>query len=188
MIMLMILALLLASCAQPTPEETVPPEPTEEPVTPDCVDFEDLPLGEVYGVGDVFVASGIEISGSDFQWSNGDWTSDGSAEVGDAGLAGGSGQEIFLNNILLKFDFGGPVAGLTLRFGDHGGNLNIDINGEFVNFVTFADIDGAVIGGVSVSVTNGSGNDQGTLTLTGTIDSFAIGGQELIIDDVCLGE
>jgi hypothetical protein len=97
-------------------------------------------------------------------------------------------QEMIVNNILLKFDFGGPVAGLALRFGEYGGNLNIDINGEFVNFENFADINGAVIGGVNVSVVNGLGNDQGTLTLLGTIESFAIGGQELFIDDVCPGE
>ncbi len=152
---------------------------------PECVDFEDLSLGMRYGVGDVFVASGVQISASDFQWSGGGWTSGGFTEVGNAGHAGGSGQEMIVNNILLKFDFGGPVAGLSLRFGEYGGNLNIDVNGEFVNFGNFADINGAVIGGVNVSVVNGLGNDRGTLTLLGTIDSFAIGGQELFIDDVC---
>jgi hypothetical protein len=40
-----------------------------EPGLLDCVDFEDLPLGTEYGVKDVFVASGVQIGGSDFQWS-----------------------------------------------------------------------------------------------------------------------
>jgi hypothetical protein len=34
-------------------------------------------------------------------------------------------------------------------------------------------------------VVNGFGNDQGTLTLEGVIDTFALGGQELWIDDLC---
>jgi hypothetical protein len=187
---LVLLSLVVGACG-PTPEPTAEPTevPTEEPPpAPDCVDFEDLPLGTVYGVGDVFVTSGVQVAGSDFQWGSGDWTSDGFAEVGNAGDAGGSGQEMIVNNLLLKFDFGGPVAGLRLRFGEYGGNLNIDINGEFVNFENFADINGAVIDGVSVSVVNGLGNDQGILTLVGTINSFAIGGQELVIDDVCPGK
>jgi hypothetical protein len=39
---------------------------------------------------------------------------------------------------------------------------------------------------VTVAVVNGLGNDKGRLELTGTIDSFAVGGQELWIDDVCI--
>ncbi|MEE8524447.1 MAG: hypothetical protein V3T72_10990, partial [Thermoanaerobaculia bacterium] len=73
-------------------------------------------------------------------------------------------------------------------FGEFGGNLNIEINGDFQNFGDFADIDGMIIGGVQVAVTNGFGNDQGTLLLTGEIHSLAIGGQELVIDHVCFTE
>ncbi|MBC8249799.1 MAG: hypothetical protein H8E90_08990, partial [Anaerolineales bacterium] len=150
-----------------------------------CVDFEDLTLGTVYNVGDTFVTSGITVTATAFQWSGGTWTSDGFAEVENTGLAGGTGQEMEVNNITLEFDFGDPISGLELLFGEYGGNLNIEINGAFQNFENFADIDGSTIGGVSVSVVNGFGNDQGTLTLSGTIYSFTIGGQELWIDDVC---
>jgi len=57
-----------------------------------------------------------------------------------------------------------------------------------MNFDSFVQIDGAVFGKVNISVIDGLGNDQGTLMLEGNIDSFAIGGQELFIDDVCLEE
>ncbi|MBC8422481.1 MAG: fibronectin type III domain-containing protein, partial [Chloroflexi bacterium] len=150
-----------------------------------CLDFEDLTLGTTYHVTDTFVTSGITVTATAFQWSGGAWTSDGFAEVENGGLAGGSGQEMEVNNINLEFDFGGSISGLELRFGEYGGNLNVEINGDFQNFGNFADIHGSTIGGVNVSVVNGLGNDQGMLTLEGAIDSFAIGGQELWIDDVC---
>ncbi len=57
-----------------------------------------------------------------------------------------------------------------------------------MNFENFAQIDGAFIGKVNISVMDGLGNDQETVMLEGNIDSFAIGGQELFIDDICLEE
>lgn len=152
---------------------------------PGCVDFEDLPLESEYRVGDTFVASGVSVTGQTFFWSNGTATDNGFARVESGGLAGGSGQDIQVNNINLAFDFGVPLPGLSLRFGEYGGNLNVEVNGDLRNFENFADIDGLQIGGVDVAVTAGQGNDQGRLALTGTINSFAIGGQELWLDDVC---
>ncbi|WP_264322338.1 SdrD B-like domain-containing protein [Zarconia navalis] len=76
------------------------------------------------------------------------------------------------------------VTDLSLVFGEFGGNLNLEINGDFRNFEDFADIDGDTVGGVDVSVVNGFGDDQGTLQLSGDISSFSVGGQELWIDDV----
>lgn len=93
---------------------------------------------------------------------------------------------MWVNNVNLTFDFGGPISGLTMRFGEYGGNLNIMISNDFQNFGNFADINGSTIGGVDVSVVNGFGNDQGSLSLAGTSDGFfTVGGQELVIDEVC---
>jgi hypothetical protein len=169
-----------------------------EPEPPPCVDFEDPPLGMVYNVNDAFTDSGVTIAVLPFQWGDDSWTHDGFAEVGDQKLAGGSGQEINTNNVNLGFDISGPLEGLSVLFGEYGGNLNININGDFWNFKNFDDINGATIGGVHVSVVNGHGNDSGSLKLTGTMEKFAfeegefegefifvIGGQELWIDDVC---
>jgi len=151
----------------------------------ECVDFEDLLMGTVYHVGDVFTDSGATITVLPFQWDNKNWTSDGYAEIENNGNAGGSGQEIWVNNVNLYFDFGSSCSGISLLFGEYGGNLNIEINGDFRNFNDFSDINGVTIGGVNVAVVNGLGNDRGSLELSGTINSFAIGGQELLIDDVC---
>ncbi len=169
-------AILLSAC---TPTPTPPPPPS------DCVDFEDPPLGTRHNILDMFTDSGAKIFVGPFQWGNGQWTSDGYAEVGDARLAGGAGQEIQVNNVNLIFDFCSPIQSLSLRFGEYGGNLNIKINDEFVNFEDFSEIDGRNIGWVDVSVINGFGDDTGSLEASGAINSFAVGGQELWIDDVC---
>jgi len=154
---------------------------------PDCIDFEDPPLNTVYKVGDTFNDSGVDIDVEGFQWSNSTWTLNGYVEVENGGQAGGSGQEMRLNNASLDFHFLTPWSGLSLLFGEYGGNLNIIINGTLKNFEDFIDINGATIGGVNVSVVNlpAPDDDKGTLTLSGTIKAFSIGGQELWIDDVC---
>jgi hypothetical protein len=144
-----------------------------------------LSLGTTYHVGDTFVDAGAVITAHPFVWSNGTPFGGGFTRVENTGLAGGSGREVQVNNINLAFDFGQPLMGLSLDFGEYGGNLNIEINGDFRNFQNFADIHGLVIGGVKVVVANGFGNDKGHLGLTGLIHTFSVGGQELWLDDVC---
>jgi uncharacterized repeat protein (TIGR02543 family) len=149
-----------------------------------CVDFEDLTVDTVYVVTDTFSDSGATMTVKEFQWGGGTWTSDGTAMVDDELKAGGSGLDINCNNVNINFDFGGSLNGLSLLYGEYGGNLNIDINGTFQNFNDFADIDGLTIGGVDVAVTD-LGGGLGKLELDGVINSFDLGGQELWVDDVC---
>ena len=105
------------------------------------LDFEDLVLGTEYHVGDTFTTAGVPITGEAFWPSVGDPIAGGFARVVDDGMADGAGNELAVNNINLSFDFGGPIAGLSLQYGEYGGNLNININGDFVNFGNFTDID-----------------------------------------------
>ncbi len=150
-----------------------------------CVKFDPLPLGTVYHVGDVF-ADCARITVLSFTWTSMGTTTAGYARVVASAKAGGSGHELAVNNVNLGFDFGQPLKGLTLKFGEYGGNLNIEVNGDFRNFENFKDIDGKVIGGVHVSVpVGGYGNDKGVLKLEGEIDTLVIGGQELFLDDIC---
>jgi len=163
---------------------TYPFEPTSL-----CVEFEELLLGTQYDVGEGFMEACVAINVERFQWSNKDWYYGGHTKVKDYGRAGGSGQEMEVNNVNLKFAYYCPWQGLSLLFGDYGGNLNIEINGDFRNFDDFEDIDGLTIGGVDVdvSVTYVSTHDYiGSLTLSGGICSFSIGGQELCVDHVCM--
>jgi hypothetical protein len=150
-----------------------------------CADFDDLPAGASYKVPDVFVTQGYSVECMEFFWSSGTGTTDGYARVHSAGMAGGSGQEMELNNINLQFDFGGPVECVSFLFGEYGGNVNIEVNGDMRNVQNFADVHGLNIGGCNVSVVNGYGNDMGSVTIAGGVQQFKVGGQELRIDDVC---
>jgi hypothetical protein len=147
-------------------------------------DFDDLALGTTYFVGQTFTTNGIPVIVRPFQWSNGVWTNTGDATVVALGQAGGAWKEIAVNNVNLEFGIDVPLTGLSLRFGEYGGNLNIQINGDFRNFEDFTEIDGLTIGGVQVSVVNGSGDGTGILRLTGQIQQFYVGGQEFFIDDL----
>jgi uncharacterized repeat protein (TIGR02543 family) len=149
-----------------------------------CVDFDGLTYDTYYYVTDTFTCSGATMTVKQFEYTGGPWTSDGHAWVDNVQNAGGSGLDINCNNANINFDFGSPLDGLSLLYGEYGGNLNIDINGIFQNFEDMADIDGLTIGGVDVTVAD-FGGSKGKLTLAGTINSFDIGGQELWIDDVC---
>jgi len=149
-----------------------------------CVDFEDLTVDTVYVVTDTFSDSGATMTVKEFQWSGGTWTSDGTATVDDEQQAGRTGLDINCNNVNINFDFGSSLNGLSLLYGEYGGNLNIDINGTFQNFENFADIDGLTIGGVDVALTD-LGGGLGKLELDGVINSFDLGGQELWVDDIC---
>jgi len=155
------------------------------------LDFEDLTLGQSYSVGDSFTTSGVVITVEQFQIPEGNWDTYGDVTVDtDTGLgfntAGGSGNELGVSGVNLYFDFDTTLIGLELLYGDFGGNLNIELNGDFVNFGNFIDIDNTTIGGTSIStLDNGTpGQSTGTLSVVGTIQSFRIGGGELWIDDV----
>ncbi len=151
-------------------------------------DFEDLPLFSEYYVGDVFMTYGIPVYPAGFEWSDGTPTFDGYTRVGHSGYAGGSGQEMEINNINLDFQFGGPVDNLELLFGEYGGNVNLSVNYEHRNVENMAELNGDIVGGVLVEVVNGFGNDTGILRLTGQmnpITMFVVGGQEFAIDDLC---
>jgi len=165
------------------PNET----PTAAPVgaVSACIQFEDLKTGTGYKVGEIFKTDNTSITVAAFAWSSGILTDSGTAYVAAQEAAGGFENELQVNNVNLNFNFDAASDGLSILFGEYGGNLNININGEFLNFENFADIDGRVIGGVSISVLKGFGDDAGFLQLSGTLKSFALGGQELWIDNVC---
>jgi len=151
-------------------------------------DFEDLSLGTDYNVWDSFTTNGQFFMLEPCQWAGGAWTPGGFGQVEDGGLAGGSGLELELNNINLETYYYSPVPYLDLAFGEYGGNLNLQVNMDFVNFANFTDIDGSTLGGCSVTVIGGYGNDMGTLRLDGNISQFKIGGQELWIDNMQVPE
>ena len=149
--------------------------------------YEDLPLGAIYGVGDTVTSEGIPMEFAPFQWGTGTWTSAGQADIDTAGLACTPNQELGLNNITAAFNYGasGTVPSyVRFNFGEHGGNLNVSINGDFHNVANFIDLDGMNIGGADFHVlAGGSGHDCGVVEIHGLVQKLELGGQELWIDN-----
>ena len=169
------LALLMGGCT------CCPPE-----MFTGCIDFESLSFGTRYVFQDTFTDSGAMITVEAFQWDNGTWTNGNYAQVDNRMKAGVSGLDVQTNNVNLRFDFGAlGVNGLSMAFGEYGGNLNLQVNGEFRNFENFAPLNGDTVGGAAVVVQGGTGNDTGSVNLAGKVQSFAVGGQELWVDDIC---
>ncbi len=148
------------------------------------IEFEDLVLGTVYEHNDVFTSNGVDILVDTFFFSNGDPTDNGFSQVENGGLAGGSGQDMEVNNVNLDFMLPFDPTGISLLFGEYGGNVNLSVNGVLENEFDF-DLMPGTIGGVDVDVMD-LGGGLGAITLTGDITQFSIGGQELWIDDVLL--
>lgn len=150
------------------------------------VEFEDLPLGATYNVGDSFTTSGVVVTAEEFFWLPSGSTTGGYAEVMNTTNAGGAGYEVFTNNINLSFDFGSPCDGVSLMFADSGGpsgNINLEINGSLANVDLFSNLPSS-LGGVSVFTTPGDTGALFVIGVVGTVNSFKIGGQELYIDNI----
>jgi hypothetical protein len=147
------------------------------------VTFEDLTLGDDFHVGEGFTSDGMTTMGAEYFWSGGGSTLTGVATVMNTGQAGGAGNEIWFNNINLNFSYAvQPLAGVSLMFGDHGGDVNLSINGILKNVDDFSVLNGTTIGGVTVFVTGTS--TFGSIIAIGPVSSFGIGGQELAIDNI----
>lgn len=154
--------------------------------TPDCdIAFEDLPLGAVYPAVSSFSADGISVTIREL-FNPTTPPTFGEAIVGNSGMACGIGQELWTNNCRAGFDFlggPGPVNDLSFEFGEYGGHINFAINGDRRLVANFKDLDGAVLGGATISVPSGGlGNDCGELFVSGVVEEMEVGGQELWID------
>lgn len=99
------------------------------------VNFESLTFRDRYYVGDVFVDSGVTMTVLPFQWDNGSWTYNGYAEVVSMGYAGEFGNEMNLNNVNLGFHCGQSIGFVQVAFGEYGGNLNLEVNGDFIKIL-----------------------------------------------------
>lgn len=144
----------------------------------ELIDFEDLVLGTRYFGGDTFVSAGVTMTVTN--------AGGGHIDVQDLGQAWGTGNELEFfggpsGGVSLAFDFGVDVDEINLLFGDYGGSLHLLINGDLVIVGSFADLP-STLGGVDITMTGQGG--LGTLGLDGVITSFAIGGQELVLDTV----
>jgi hypothetical protein len=85
------------------------------------------------------------------------------------------------NNISTRFDFSNlafPVTQVTFEYERFGGSENFAVNDGTILELNITNLPSDLGSGVTASV------DNGLITLSGPIDSFLIGGQELAIDNV----
>lgn len=163
--------------------DATPPIAVAAPTLAQILTFENLALGTRFQVGDSLPLTGVIATAQRFTWSNGETTDGGFAQVEAGGRAGGTGQELELNNINLNLAFATSQPQVTIQFGEYGGNINLTLNGELRNTGNFAALSGETIGGVTVTVDQSDG-PIGRLICTGEINQLAIGGQELWIDTI----
>jgi len=152
-----------------------------------CLDFEDTTAGTQVDVGGQFTTTGTSIAIEPFQWANGIWTSNGSVRIDNRNYALGSGNDVNTRNATLSPAFPYPVEWIWFRFGELGGNNNIRINSTFANVPDLAELNGTTLGGAQILVTaTQTGNNWfGAMLILGPVDDFAIGGQELWLDNLC---
>jgi hypothetical protein len=147
--------------------------------------YEDLTPGDIYVVGDLFLTDDYTYKTSWFTWMDGtDWYG-GDVTVDNTGQACSIGNELRYNNATTKISRtdGDWMTDVEFKFGEYGGEINLEINGDFVMFYDMLDIDGIVLGGVTVNIDyGGTGGDCGQVHFTGDMEYMRVGGQEFWID------
>ncbi|MCR9160706.1 MAG: hypothetical protein ACE37F_20660 [Nannocystaceae bacterium] len=154
--------------------------------------FTNATAGSTYHVGDSLTPSGSTVEFKQFQWFDGTWTATGVATVTLSAKAGGFANELNLNNINLRVIPDTPAVYATYKYAYFGGNVNLGVNGDLRNTNRPSDVDGDVVGGCDISVTEvpipGSGGVRGEVDIdcpAGVVmDKFGVGGQEFFIDGV----
>jgi len=170
-----------------------------------CYDFEALAPDTRYSVGDVIETRHATITIRQYFNNGNPVTADArNAHVVTSAIAGGASPELALYLVSVNVVPKQPVTRVRTRlaqnFTETGGfaNANIAVNGEKRESPTgFAGMDGNSIGrpakGVAsitaaVAPTGGGNWHYGTLELEATqggIESFALGGHQWRIDDMC---
>ena len=156
-----------------------------EAPTLSCVDFEEQKINPdvSYSVGQGFNDNGVDITFKPFTFSTGEIY-----DLGNASITGDdTNKSLYPNNINGDFAFDFALEGITLTYFDQGGTENLEVNGELQVVGALSEFNDTTLGGVNLTVTSvtvGSGI-IGVLKLEGTITQFAIGGQELFIDNIC---
>ncbi len=152
------------------------------------VDFESVSSGAMYGQSVphspnqvVLIQDGIEMSVVEFVF--GTFTGFFDAEVGGIYADQFATQALQFNNLGVSFDFSNvgfsPVDFVSFEFKEFGGVNNFSVNGATLfELDSLNDIPTNVAPNVTAAVT------PGLVTLTGDIQSFRVGGQELAIDNV----
>jgi hypothetical protein len=170
-----------------------------EPPDENCTFFDDLVSasfsGEDYEPGtEIFSLSNISFRL--FELQNLDWSTSyetlsvkSAADLPD--FAAGAGQVLYLEAIssIISFaDYPEAVEAVKVDFYHLDGHLNVSANGAPVQILSILSAGTYTIGnGVEVDITLGSNDSrQGTMTFKGDINALLIGGEALVLDNLCV--
>ena len=144
-----------------------------------CIDFESETVGTIYADETSFVEDGIKMTVHELE-------NNGQVEIEGNQRAGHVGNDAAMRDAVLRF--GIPCATeITLHFGQYEKGIFLSHGGDTTTPDQLASLDGTNFNGTMITGEGLQINDSfvGTLTLTGQIEDFAIGGVNLVIDHVC---
>jgi hypothetical protein len=154
----------------------------------ECASYDRMTPGPdaMYHAYDAFTADGILCTVRPQQFPDGSEYTHGSAFAQPSMLACGNGQELATYACAVDHRFAdsiGPLDEVSLTVADHGGQLNFEINGDFRMPAQYIDLDGQVIGGVTVTVLSGGRLNECTeLLLEGRLENLLVGGGQHFVD------
>ena len=154
----------------------------------ECASYDDMIPGPtaVYHALDSFMTDGIYCEVRPQQFTDGSEYTAGSAFAQPSMLACGSGQELATYACAVDHRFADSIGALeevSLTVADHGGQINFEINGDFLMPPQYLDLDGLVIGGVTVTVLSGGRSGECTeLLLEGRVENLLVGGGQHFVD------
>lgn len=146
--------------------------------------FDSHPDRQRFAIGESFTESEAVITMGGFYGDHNDNYEGGVGMISSHCFFGSSINQLSLSNVTAEFDYPSSISGASIKFEYLGGPINLIINDELFVGSTFQELPSS-LGGVSVSC-SGSCKPAGVgqLTLTGTIDSLAVGGQQLCLKSV----
>lgn len=155
-----------------------------------CITFEDVPTGISIQQGRLIVTGGYVVEVKRFVTEDGGTLAGQGLGIGDSPvnkLRGG--HKGFMGNVQAAPQLVSPADTITFRYQNRGGQIDLRVNGNMkVTSDGLPALDGQTVGGAEVRVQSSPSNAYtgGIVTVVGKINDFAVGGQELFVDDVCI--
>jgi len=146
--------------------------------------YEDLDPVMIAATPDTFVTEGLPSKVLPIVRMDNSLDMTGQINVSHLNAACNTGQEIRLNNAVLSHDLmgaGGPYENVQWAYGYYGGYINFEINGDHGVYATMSDLNGQTHGGCLITLVPVT-PDCGWIMVDGTVETIAIGGQELFVD------
>ena len=146
-----------------------------------------------YAPGDwIFNEDGIDVYVDIFNWGSGSGFNYCMVDV-SAAPGFGVNQTMLINNVTNRYDIAGlgiHTSEVTFEFLDFGGMENLQVNGATLYIGDFTTFPSTVAPGVTMNLATYAvgGGYRAEVTLSGDVNELLVGGQEFMIDEICVIE